>query len=516
MATAAHPLRQSMPRDGHVALSLPAIALALMAVAALAPFALAALPSMTDLPGHIGRYHVMMDAGASPWLKLYYAFEWRLVGNLGGDLIVRALAPWLGVERAAWVMAASIAPLTLAGIAAVSRAAHGRVEPGAVLAGLFVLSNPLMFGFVNYVVGFAIALFAFAAWIHFRERALLLHLAVMVPLVFLTWLAHAMAWGALGLMVGGFELARLVERRDGATLAGSIARLTAFVPPVLLTVLWRSGSEGVLYAYGTAVWKRKIMNWIVVLRGEAKGIDIATPLIAAATVLATTVRRMQAIDARLFTGGVLLALTTFAMPMTLMGSWGADERLVPAAVIALLLSLRWTGSARAAAGVVLLALALFGIRTAMIAKDWRAADARYAETLKALDHVPAGARIHTLVFATTRPAWQSNAWFHLDSLAMARRDALVNSQWYLPGAAMLRVRYPVDPKWGYDPSQQVYVTDEAGKTSLAPLHDRIATLDKTRWDYLWVLRTGGETDLWPGHTPVHATPDSALFRIEHR
>lgn len=513
MATAAHPPAQSIPHRRSI--SMPAAALALMAIAALLPFALVRLPSMTDLAGHIGRYHVMMDAGSSPWLRLYYAFEWRLVGNLGGDLVVRALAPWLGVERAAWLMAASLAPLTLAGIAAVSRAAHGRVVPGAVLAGLFVLSNPLMFGFVNYVLGFAVALFAFAAWIALRERSLPLHLLVLAPLVFLTWLAHAMAWGTLALMVGGFELARLWERRDRAALADALLRCLVFAPPVLLTILWRSGSEGVLFAYGTAVWKRKIMNWIVVLRGEAKIIDIATPVLVALAVGATLWKRVQAIDARIATGGALLALATFVMPMTLMGSWGADERLVPAAVIVLLLSLRWTGSTRAAQALVLAALVLFGVRTAMIARDWHAADAKYQAALGALDRVPVGARIHALAFATCRPAWRSNAWFHLPSLAIVRRDALVNTQWYLPGAAMLRVVYPVDLAFRNDPSQQVRTTDCDGRVSLAPLHARLARLDVSRWDYVWVLNTGGAQQLWPGHAPVFATPDSALFRIDH-
>lgn len=496
---------------GRRPLSLAATAMLVMALAALVPFALVRLPSMTDLAGHLGRYHVMMDGARSPWLRLHWVFEWRLVGNLGGDLVVRALAPWLGVERAGWAMAASIAPLTLAGIFAVGRAAHGRVTPGAVLAGVFVLSNPLMFGFVNYALGFAVALLAFAAWIGLRERGVALHLLVLTPLVFATWLAHAMAWGALGLMVGGFELVRLTERRDRAGLIDAGVRMLVFVPPVLLTLLWRSGSEGALFAYGTAVWKRKIMNWIVVLRGEAKWIDIATPVLVALTVGATLWRRAQAIDPRLVAGGALLALATLVMPMTLMGSWGADERLVPAAVIVLLLSLRWTGTPRGAARVVLIALALFGVRTALIARDWRAADVKYQAALGALDRVPRGARVHALAFATCRPAWRAGAWFHLASLAIVRRDALVNSEWYLPGAAMLRVRNPGAIAWSYDPSQQVRVTDCDGRMSLAPLHARLAGLDRGRWDYVWVLNTGGARDLWPGHVPVYATPDSALF-----
>ena len=44
--------------------------LAAMALLALLPFLAARLPSMTDLPGHIGRYAVMLDRGAkSAWSR---------------------------------------------------------------------------------------------------------------------------------------------------------------------------------------------------------------------------------------------------------------------------------------------------------------------------------------------------------------------------------------------------------------------------------------------------------------
>lgn len=141
-----------------------------MALIALVPFLAIRIPSMTDLPGHIGRYSVMLDGGRSPFLADYYSFNWRVIGNLGLDLFVAAFG-WLGAERAAWLGAAILAPLTILGMAAVSRALHGRVQPGALAAACFAMSNPLMFGFVNYCLSLALALFGFAAWVRWREAA---------------------------------------------------------------------------------------------------------------------------------------------------------------------------------------------------------------------------------------------------------------------------------------------------------------------------------------------------------
>jgi hypothetical protein len=70
--------------------SITGAALAAMALIALIPFLLARIPSMTDLPGHIGRFAVMLDGGRSPFFAEYYRFDWRLVGNLGVDLLVQS------------------------------------------------------------------------------------------------------------------------------------------------------------------------------------------------------------------------------------------------------------------------------------------------------------------------------------------------------------------------------------------------------------------------------------------
>ncbi|QNE31877.1 hypothetical protein F1C10_07975 [Sphingomonas sp. NBWT7] len=482
--------------------------LAAMALLALLPFLAARLPSMTDLPGHIGRYAVMLDRGATPSLETYYDFHWRLVGNLGADLGV-LLFGWLGAERAAWLVSAVIAPLTIGGIAAVSRALHGRVQPGAVAAACFAMANPLMFGFVNYCLSLALAWWSFALWIRLRDRRATTALAPLTLAATGTWLAHAMGWGVLALLVGGFELERLARRRTRAALVDAVVRALALVPPIALTLAWR-GDGGALFAWGDDLLVRKAMNWIVVLRGEAKWIDLATPALLALAMLVAW--RRHAIDWRLGIGALLSALACFAMPTTLFGSWGADERLAPAAVTAALLSLRWRGSRRGALAIIALAATLFALRTTMIARDWHRLDQAYASHLRALDRVPHSARIHAVVLQDRcHTAWQSTAYTHFASLAIGRRGALVNSQWLLPGAALLTVRTTGDPELGHDPSQMVDGFDCAGPIP-QPLAARLAQLRTGEWDFLWVLATRN-VDAWPGHTPVFRDANSALYRL---
>eukprot|EP01037_Dinobryon_pediforme_P023126 gene23126-24484_t len=265
----------------------PATLLVLLAFIALVPFAVARIPSMTDWPGHVGRYHVMLEIGRSPWLAHFYAFDWRLVGNLGVDLLVWLLGPWLGVERASWVIAALLPALTIAGVAAVARVSQRRIGPATVVAASLVFGNALLFGFVNFCLAQALALLVFAAWIALRERTWWVHLAILTPLALIVWVAHAVGWGVLVLLALGFELERLWRMRamPVRAIGAAMLRGLALVPPILLTLLWRSRGEGASFGYGSELLQRKLMNWVVVLRGGSPLLDIATVLILGAAVL---------------------------------------------------------------------------------------------------------------------------------------------------------------------------------------------------------------------------------------
>lgn len=52
---------------------------------------------MPDYFSHVGRYFVLLNPD-DPVLASYYQVEWRLVGNLGVDLLVYALGQVLPVK----------------------------------------------------------------------------------------------------------------------------------------------------------------------------------------------------------------------------------------------------------------------------------------------------------------------------------------------------------------------------------------------------------------------------------
>ena len=115
---------------------------AAMILLAFVPLLYPQVPPLVDLPGHIGRYRIELDLASSPDLQRYFSFDWRLIGNLGVDLLVVPLARLVGLELAVKLVAMSIPPLTVAGFLWVAREVHHRLPPTVAFALPFAFSAP--------------------------------------------------------------------------------------------------------------------------------------------------------------------------------------------------------------------------------------------------------------------------------------------------------------------------------------------------------------------------------------
>ena len=141
------------------------------------------LPPLTDLLGHIARYHVQLSIGESPYLSRYFGFEWALLGNLGVDLLVIPMSKLFGLQLSVKLIALAVPPLTAAGLLLIAREVHGRVPPTAAFALPLAFGYPFQFGFLNYTLSMALAFLAFALWLRLgRAERWTLRAALFVPI----------------------------------------------------------------------------------------------------------------------------------------------------------------------------------------------------------------------------------------------------------------------------------------------------------------------------------------------
>ncbi|WBO22696.1 hypothetical protein [Sphingomonas abietis] len=494
-------------------------ALAMIALAAI-PLLLPAIPPLTDLMGHMGRYRVQLDIGHSPYLPHYYRFDWGLIGNLGCDLLVELLGPILGLELAVKLIVLSIPCIMVAGLLLVAREIHGRVPATALFALPLAFGYPFQFGFVNFAFAMGLMLIAFAFWLRMaRTGKLKARPYVFFVVSFLLWVAHSFAWGTLGILCFIAEVVR--RRKEGKswfeTGWRAVVACLPLAPPALLLMPWRGGDS----PKGTFDWFNWYFKWIwlrSVLRERVQIWDMASAALLYAVALSGLVwkpwRRYEPILG--ISAAVLIAIFV-CLPRVLLSSAYADMRLVPYMLAILILALRPIADRRIAIGIAVAATLFFVGRISITTLAFLKFERNYTTQLKALDHVPMGSRVMALINTPCRSAWYSSRMEHLSSMATVRRQAFVNDQWVAPGAQLLRIDYrPAGRYYSHDPSQIVRRPDCRARNEPI-LEIALEYFPRDAYDYVWMIdMPSNRWPIDPDLVPIwEGNRFGVLYRIIH-
>jgi len=474
------------------------------------------IPPLVDLLGHMGRFSVALDLSHSAALQRYYEFHWAPIGNLGVDILVRALAPALGVEAATKLVILAIPPLTVAGFLWVAREVHGRIPPAALFAVPFAYGQPFLYGFVNFALSMALAFVAFAYWLRFgRSDRTQLRAALFLPISLIVFFAHAFGWGVLGLMCFSAELVRQRERGFGSVRAGINATLQvmSMATPLLLVILGRSGAQGP-WAWAWFDWQAKLV-WIEsALRDRWAWFDVASVAVAV-FVIVQAVRQNGWGMAR-ETAAAALALTAvfLLLPTTLLGSAYADMRLVPYIFALLLIGVRTPASARQAGVLAAVAMAFVVIRLSANTISLARTANEQEPKIAAVAHIPTGARVASFVGMPCQGGWALLRDSHLGSLITIRRQGFSNDQWLIQGAFGLGLKYRKPGYFAADPSQLVLpkgCSDGLHRT----IDQALSAFPRDAFDYVWLIDSSGyDSRLLRGLEPVSRGPGSELYRIK--
>jgi len=464
--------------------------LGLVVFATALPLLYPPVPPLVDLLGHMGRYRVELDLQNSAWLQRYYDYHWAAIGNLGVDLLVIPLAKLVGIEPAVKIIVLLTPPLTAAGFIWVAREVHGRVPPTVFFALPFIYGYPFLFGFVNFTLSVALAFLAFGLWLRLgRLERTTLRGFLFVPISLIIFFCHTYGWGLLGLMCFSADAVRLHDRGRTWWRAGIEAALHTSVMalPLLVMLIWRGEAHG-----GQTVdwfnWKVK-WRWIYsALRDRWKWFDIASLVVPAIAFVFALFSRKLELSRNLAFSAIVLAVSFAILPRIIFGSAYADMRLVPYLMAVGLLAIRFRGPpARTTAQVlVIIGLLFFAMRTiANTVSMARAADDQAAK-MTAIDLMPQGARVISLVGMTCQEYWPLLRNGHLGAMVIVRRDGFSNDQWLLEGVNLLDLKYRAAGYYAADPSQLV-----RPNRCRDPLHrmvdDSLTRLPRSDFDYVWLI-----------------------------
>lgn len=492
---------------------------AAMAIVAAIPLLKPDIAPLVDLPGHMGRFRVQQSLGDAPWLAQWYRFEWQLIGNLGIDLLMVALEPLLGLERAVKLVVLTIPALTAIGLLWIAREVHGRIPATALFALPIVYSYPFHFGFVNFALSMALALNAYALWLRLaRQGRVGLRAALFVPIGMLLWLCHTFGWGTLGVLAFSGEWIRQRDRGHGWAMAWFRAGLhcLSLVPPAILMLMWRTGDGVSGTTFDWFNWRVKLRWVLMIFRDRWMWFDIAT--LAAMLLVFLRGLRDPAITAsrNLVISSLFLLAVYLILPRVVFGSAYADMRLAPYMIAFPLIALRPRPgmSMRGASTLAAIGLALFAARIGATTISFDRFDREYDRQLAALEKLPVGARLLSLVGETCHDEWVMSRLEHIPAMALTRKLAFSNDQWSMAGAQMLTVTYRAGRGFNHDPSQ--IVTDRrCPREWWRPVAVSLATFPRDAFDYVWLV-SPPEYDprLEQGLIPIWRSGNSALFRVD--
>jgi hypothetical protein len=479
-----------------------------------APFWFVRLPPLIDLLGHLGRYHVQLHLADSPFLQRNWDFHWRLTANLGVDLLIVPAAALLGVERAAWLIALALPPLMIWGIVRLSRAVHGAVTPFAFAAFPFAFAYPYQYGFVNYWLSCVLALHAFASWVRAGGCAGLRRKAAFALASVLIWLAHAYGWAILVVLVVAFELSLLRapwRPRQALHLAG---RIWPVMIPGPLLVLWQAAGSGAEPGGGFNL-AHKLVGLLSTLRDQLLWFDVLCLVLALGLIYFGVRDRRARRDPALTLAAAMMLGLILVLPARIFGSAYADIRLWPVFFMVALTAIAPVSRAWKGASIVAgAALVLFAARLAVSTVGYAAYDRAFERHLRALDVVPRGASIAVLTLDPQCEGWRHARLAHLGGVAIARKDAFVNSEWENPGALLLKPLRAQGTAFNADPSQYLFELGACGRDVRAALARRVAQAPRDRFDYVWLLGFGGAGGgLGPPLSRLYADDDSALYAL---
>ncbi len=491
---------------------------ALVVLLSAVPLLYPPIPPLVDLLGHMGRYRVALDLGDSASLQRFYAFQWKMVGNLGVDLLVVPLAKLIGLEAATKLIVIAIPPLTAGGMLWVAREVHYRLPPTALFALPFVYGHHFLFGFVNFALSMAFAFLAFGLWLRLgrlgrtRTRA-----ALFVPISIIVWLTHAFGWGMLGLLAFASETVRQHDKGKGWLMSAPHAAFEclSLAPPVLLMIAWRESSGG-----NTVDWFNWEIKWRwiqMALRDRWRTFDLASVAVTGGIFVLALIHPRLTLSRMLFFTLLVLTAAFAILPRIIFGSAYADMRLVPYLWAVAMLAIRFKEKTdlRLARALAVAALAFFLVRIG--ANTWSLAIAgnEQRQLLTALDQLPQGARVASMVGISCRerswPMWRNS---HIGGLVVVRKQGFSNDHWDVPGAKLLTVTYAPAGLFRYDPSN--LVRDPGCRLGTAhPIGPMLRLLPAQAFDYLWLVDPPPfDPALVAGFQKVWAGPNgSALYRL---
>ena len=445
-------------------------------------------PAMPDYPAHLASF-ALIEQGTG---NAIYHLHWAFVPNLASEVLVPWLARLTGLVAATKLFLTAAIFLWVLGPGAVHRALYGRTGIAPLFGSFFAYNANFTWGFFNYYFSAGLSFAIFAAWIATGEERRAQRVSGCSPLETVHWtvsrpsavtphgpakatngpkrqrtdglgerpgrlfgfmlavtalyFCHVFAAASLLMMIAGFEVAQnfRLENHEAMALLRRALRVALLYIPAGLAFLFLkphgAGDDAVIFDLADTMLDRFESLVQHTFDDAAYVLPIA---LFAGLALALYLRKARLHPAMWGTLGLLLIGAIFA-PEWAFGGWAVHLRL-PAVFGAMLFAsaeLPMKPATRTA--LVALVLVMIGWCAATLAQNWLVYDRQFREFQAALEEVPRGSRMLTVLDGDAIGDRPDQPYWHMAEFAVPERGVFTPLLFTTKGQHVVQLNPPYD------------------------------------------------------------------------
>lgn len=437
---------------GKPAVKVLGLAALYVALLMLAVYPLVAInqPPLQDYANHLARMYILQHPDIEP-LNRYYQIGWNLIPNLAMDTTIPLLGKMLTLTQAGKAYILFMFILLTSGPMFLHWVLYRKLSLIPLVSFFFLYNMALQMGFLNFLGGCGLAIWALAVWLWLRNRNSVLRLFVGTAMSGVVYFAHLHAFGVYAITVIAYEMASVNWRSDEfwtKKLAATWPAFLQFVPWAVL-FLWvtapGSGGAGYWGYGGYNGMLHKVLIGRTLLPSYQNSFDwISSVLLVAGSALALNGKWFR-LDSRIAWGLGALLLLVLILPGKMLGGANGDWRLIIPIVFIASGAVQIDKSRNEIYGIAtaLAAGMLFFVvmlRVTLVTTQWKVADRFYSDFVKVVQSCETGSRLFTAVVnMTNNEAEVQLAVQHLPAFGVIERQLFVPT--LFAGAMQQPIKY---------------------------------------------------------------------------
>jgi hypothetical protein len=516
------------PDPHSIAMRLWCLLAMTLLVVLVAPFPLVDVPPVLDYPNHLARYFVLAHPD-DPVLSQMYAPNWRILPNLGMDLIGVALLHVTSVHVGGRIVLALSLVAPIIGVLVYHRAAFGRTSLWPLASGVIAYNGIFFLGFMNFLLALGLAFGAAGGWIVLgRCNRRWTQIALGAAAAVVTFICHIFGVAFFALLIGCYEADGLWQRRRSAGLirAGALVALriaAALSPALLLYALCPLNAATA--PHGPWEWGDKPWRLLTPFMTSDAGLTVLTAVTLLATLM--LLRRQLRWVPGLPLAIAVLMIFFVAVPEAMSTGALIDLRFVTMACYLLFAGLEPCLTRRQAQVVLAVFGALIVVRSGYVGATWIDHRKDLAEVRAAIAGIAPGTRVlasrsYPDQMIYIKPPERAMPGLyptddHLAALLLIERRAYWPLLFAHPAQQPIRLLPPYD-RLSYPVGQPVnwdWLADQSYsilQLSAAPYLPNW----RSNFDLVLLINPPSPQQTIAGLTPLYHGDYAQLYRIEHQ